>query len=82
MTWATTSQDGISWGQQPTEGGLRPNRELGLTKRDRFNEMQGKMSWGGSPPTTGDSGRGLWRNGEGGGGTLRGGAHVGGRLEG
>lgn len=82
MTWATTSQDGNSWGQQPMEGGLRPNRELGLAKRDRFNELQGKKSRGGNPPTTGDSRRGLQRNGKGGGGTLRGGARVGGRLEG
>lgn len=31
MARATTSQDGISWGQQPMKGGLGLNRELGLT---------------------------------------------------
>lgn len=42
MTWAVTLPDGISWGQQLMEGALCLNPELGLTKRDHFNEVQGK----------------------------------------
>lgn len=64
------------------EGGLRRNGKLGLTKRGRLNEEQGKMSRGRSPPTMGDNGRGPRQNGKGGGGTLREGAGVGGRLAG
>lgn len=74
MPWAATSQDGISCGQL-MEGGSRMDHKLGLTKRDNFLEVQGKMN----PLTIGESRKGLWRNGKGEGGTLRGG---GGGLEG
>lgn len=50
--------------------GSRPDHKLGLSKRDHFHEVQGKMN----PLTMGESRKGLWRNGEGEGGTPRGGS--------